>query len=209
MICQAISPRSFTVVSLDYTFLRIPVPNHSFLKMVQSTSLILALAAFTGLMNASPIKPRADGEGKRGLAFPKQFNGQAGSQWTKYFAGSNKITWMYDWEAVIDGQGPSNLEYVPLLHSNQDWCVSGWVRVYMYEVYLRQTLISYIYSKGSERRKRAKELQRQEHTELQRARSEWVSLSTNIACHDQIPDFDTVVAAPTFLLLPQSRHTRI
>jgi hypothetical protein len=95
--------------------------------MVQSTSLLLALAAFTGIMDASPIHPRASGAGKRGLAFPKQQNGQAGSQWTTHFAGSSKITWMYDWEAVIDGQALSGLEYVPMLHSNQDWCVSGWL----------------------------------------------------------------------------------
>lgn len=93
--------------------------------MLSSTSLLLALAAFTGVMDASPIRPRAS-SGKAGLAFPKQFNNQAGSQWTKHFAGSSKITWMYDWEAVIDGQVGSNWEYVPLLHSNQDWCVSGW-----------------------------------------------------------------------------------
>ncbi|KAH7408449.1 hypothetical protein DE146DRAFT_646239 [Phaeosphaeria sp. MPI-PUGE-AT-0046c] len=93
--------------------------------MVQS-SLLLALAAFTGFMEASPIR-RATG-GKRGLAFPKQFNGQAGSSFTHAFAGSNKISWMYDWEAVIDGEPVSGLEYVPLLHSNQQWCTEGWAQ---------------------------------------------------------------------------------
>ncbi|KAF2831405.1 hypothetical protein CC86DRAFT_138871 [Ophiobolus disseminans] len=91
--------------------------------MVQ-TSVLLALAAFTGLMEASPISRRS-GSGKRGLAFPKQFKGQAGSQWTKYFANS-QVSWMYDWEAVIDGEAVAGVEYVPLLHSNQDWCTSGW-----------------------------------------------------------------------------------
>ncbi|EAT88503.2 hypothetical protein SNOG_04743 [Parastagonospora nodorum SN15] len=33
---------------------------------------------------------------------------------------------MYDWEAVIDGTLRSDLEYVPLLHSNQQWCTEGW-----------------------------------------------------------------------------------
>jgi hypothetical protein len=94
--------------------------------MVQS-SILLALAAFIGLMDASPIQQRAV-TGKRGLAFPKQFNNQAGSQWTKQFAGSSKVTWMYDWEAVIDGSAVSGLEYVPLLHSNQDWCTTGWTQ---------------------------------------------------------------------------------
>ncbi|KAH8732804.1 hypothetical protein GQ44DRAFT_601580 [Phaeosphaeriaceae sp. PMI808] len=93
--------------------------------MVQS-SLLLALAAFTGLMEASPIQRRA-ASGKRGLAFPKQFNGQAGSSYTKPFAGS-QVSWMYDWEAVIDGETAQGLEYVPLLHSNQDWCTSGWTQ---------------------------------------------------------------------------------
>lgn len=55
-------------------------------------------------------------DGKRGIAFPKQFNGQSGSQWTHAFAGQSQITWMYDWEAVIDGEPIKGLEYVPLLH---------------------------------------------------------------------------------------------
>lgn len=92
--------------------------------MVQST-LLFALAAFTGLMEASPIHRRA-GAGKRGIAFPKQFNGQAGSQFTHAFEGKSAISWMYDWEAVIDGEPVGGLEFVPLLHSNQQWCTEGW-----------------------------------------------------------------------------------
>jgi hypothetical protein len=91
--------------------------------MVQS-SLLFALAAFTSLMEASPI--RRGTSGKRGIAFPKEFNGQQGSTWTHAFEGKSPITWMYDWEAVIDGSPVSGLEYVPLLHSNQDWCTQGW-----------------------------------------------------------------------------------
>lgn len=88
--------------------------------MVQST-LLFALAAFAGVMDATPLHGHAhvhkrSGAGKRGLAFPKQFNGQAGSQWTQPFAGSSQVTWMYDWEAVIDGTPAQGLEYVPLLH---------------------------------------------------------------------------------------------
>jgi hypothetical protein len=75
------------------------------------------------MTEASPLKPR--GGGKRGLAFPKQNNGVAGSQYTHHFAGASKVTWMYDWEAVIDGQAV-DLEYVPLLHSNENWCAEGW-----------------------------------------------------------------------------------
>jgi hypothetical protein len=109
--------------------------------MVQ-TSLLFALAAFTGLMEASPI--RRTSTSKRGIAFPKQFNGQAGSAFTQPFAGKSQISWMYDWEAVIDGTPASGLEYVPLLHryviqiavsvlslilnSNQDWCTSEWTQ---------------------------------------------------------------------------------
>jgi len=91
--------------------------------MVQS-SLLFALAAFTGLMEASPI--RRASSGKRGLAFPKQFNGQPGATFTQAFNGKDSISWMYDWEAVIDGTPRSGLEYVPLLHSNQQWCTEGW-----------------------------------------------------------------------------------
>jgi hypothetical protein len=98
--------------------------------MVQST-LLFALAALSGVMEASPMHGHAhvhhrSGAGKRGIAFPKQFNGQAGSQWTHAFGAQSQITWMYDWEAVIDGEPAQGLEYVPLLHSNQDWCTSGW-----------------------------------------------------------------------------------
>jgi hypothetical protein len=91
--------------------------------MVQSF-LLFALAAFTGLMEASPVR-RAP-SGKRGIAFPKQFKGQAGSAFTHAFNGQSSITWMYDWEAVIDGTPIQGLEYVPLLHSNQQWCTEGW-----------------------------------------------------------------------------------
>ena len=90
--------------------------------MFKST-LLLALAGLSTFIEATPLQAR--GGGKRGLAFPKQHNGVAGSQYTHQFANSGKITWMYDWEAVIDGT-PINLEYVPLLHSNQQWCTEGW-----------------------------------------------------------------------------------
>jgi hypothetical protein len=83
----------------------------------------MALAGLSTMIEASPLQPR--GGGKRGLAFPKQHNGVAGSQYTRHFAGKSKVTWMYDWEAVIDGQAV-DLEYVPLLHSNQNWCTEGW-----------------------------------------------------------------------------------
>ena len=75
-------------------------------------------------MEASPI--RRASSGKRGLAFPKQFNGQPGATFTQAFNGKDSISWMYDWEAVIDGTPRSDLEYVPLLHSNQQWCTEGW-----------------------------------------------------------------------------------
>jgi hypothetical protein len=93
--------------------------------MVQA-SLLFALAAFSGFMEASPI--RRSSSGKRGLAFPKQFNGQAGSQYTHAFDGQSSISWMYNWEAVIDGEPIKNVEYVPLLHSNQQWCTEGWTQ---------------------------------------------------------------------------------
>ncbi|KAF1839974.1 glycoside hydrolase family 128 protein [Cucurbitaria berberidis CBS 394.84] len=90
--------------------------------MLKST-FFLTLAGLSTLMEATPLKPR--GGGKRGLAFPKQYSGTAGSQYTHSFAGCSKVTWMYDWEAVIDGDAIS-LEYVPLLHSNEAWCTEGW-----------------------------------------------------------------------------------
>lgn len=90
-----------------------------------TTTFIMALAGLSTLIEASPILPRGTGS-KRGLAFPKQDDkGVAGSKYTHSFAGSNKISWMYDWEAVIDGEA-LDLEYVPLLHSNQEWCASTW-----------------------------------------------------------------------------------
>ncbi|KAF1830211.1 hypothetical protein BDW02DRAFT_112626 [Decorospora gaudefroyi] len=88
-----------------------------------TSTFLLTLAGLSALTEASPLQAR--GGGKRGLAFPKQNHGVAGSQYTHHFSGSSKITWMYDWEAVIDGS-PINLEYVPLLHSNQQWCTEGW-----------------------------------------------------------------------------------
>jgi hypothetical protein len=90
--------------------------------MVQS-SLLLAFAALTSLMEASPI--RRASSGKRGIAFPKNFNGQQGSAFTHAFDGKSQVSWMYDWEAVIDGSPISGLEYVPLLHSNEEWCTTG------------------------------------------------------------------------------------
>ncbi|KAF1941613.1 hypothetical protein EJ02DRAFT_194957 [Clathrospora elynae] len=88
-----------------------------------TSTFFMALAGLSTLIEASPLQPR--GGGKRGLAFPKENNGVAGSQYTKYFSSSSKVTWMYDWEAVIDGNA-INLEYVPLLHSNEQWCTQGW-----------------------------------------------------------------------------------
>ena len=88
------------------------------------STLFMGLAALGAFTDAAPTK-RASA-GKRGIAFPKQNNGVAGSQYTKLFKGHDQITWMYDWEAVIDGTPVDGLEYVPLLHSNQDWCTSGW-----------------------------------------------------------------------------------
>jgi hypothetical protein len=120
---------SLSHLSITHSFgIIIPVLSftHSDHIMVQ-TSLLFALAAFTGLMEASPI--RRSTSGKRGIAFPKAFNGQQGSQFTHAFAGQqSKISWMYDWEAVIDGEPINGLEYVPLLHSNQQWCTEGWTQ---------------------------------------------------------------------------------
>jgi hypothetical protein len=117
------------IVAVDHTLLRhfhtCPIIHLQLLAMVQS-SLLFALAAYTGLMEASPIR-RAP-SGKRGLAFPKQFNGQAGSTFTQAFNGQSSISWMYDWEAVIDGTPMQGLEYVPLLHSNEQWCTEGWTQ---------------------------------------------------------------------------------
>jgi hypothetical protein len=88
-----------------------------------TSTFIMALAGLSTLIEASPLLPR--GGSKRGIAFPKQHNGVAGSQWARIMAESSKISWMYNWEAVIDGEAP-DLEYVPLLHSNQEWCASTW-----------------------------------------------------------------------------------
>jgi hypothetical protein len=88
-----------------------------FFKMSIKSTLFLSLAALSAMTEAVPTK-RASA-GKRGLAFPKQNNGVAGSTYTQFFKNYDQITWMYDWEAVIDGTPVSGLEYVPLLHSNQ------------------------------------------------------------------------------------------
>ncbi|KAL6711899.1 hypothetical protein ACN47E_002942 [Coniothyrium glycines] len=87
------------------------------------SAILLTLAGLSTLSEAAALKPR--GGGKRGLAFPKQHNGVPGSQYTHAFANAPKVSWMFDWEAVIDGEA-IDLEYVPLLHSNQQWCTEGW-----------------------------------------------------------------------------------
>ncbi|CBX95492.1 hypothetical protein IAQ61_004318 [Plenodomus lingam] len=90
--------------------------------MFKST-LLLALAGLSTFVGAVPLQRR--NAGKRGLAFPKEHNGQPGSQWTHQFDWSDQLFWMYNWEAVIIGDA-IDLEYVPLLHSNQPWCTEGW-----------------------------------------------------------------------------------
>lgn len=95
---------------------------------MKSTFFSLALAGLSSMVDASPISMRSSSAaGKRGLAFPKQYaaTGTAGSTYLSNFKSYPKITWMYDWEAVIDGEA-IDLEYVPLLHSNQAWCTEGW-----------------------------------------------------------------------------------
>lgn len=89
-----------------------------------TSTFIMALAGLATMTEASPLQSR--NAGKRGLAFPKQHNGTPGSQWTQYFKGFSEIKWFYNWEAVIDGPFDLDGEYVPLLHSNQDWCTAGW-----------------------------------------------------------------------------------
>jgi len=111
----SLSPHSLTG---PLTFPHIPYTTNMF-----KSALLLTLAGLSTFTDAIPLKAR--GGGKRGLAFPKQNNGVAGSTYTKQFSGSNQVTWMYDWEAVIDGQ-PIDVEYVPLLHSNEQWCTQGW-----------------------------------------------------------------------------------
>ncbi|CAA9957423.1 hypothetical protein CFE70_001001 [Pyrenophora teres f. teres 0-1] len=88
-----------------------------------TTTFFIALAGLSTITEASPLQAR--GGSKRGLAFPKNHNGVSGSQYTHAFDGTSKLGWMYDWEAVIDGQA-INLEFVPLLHSNQEWCTQTW-----------------------------------------------------------------------------------
>ncbi|KAH5504346.1 hypothetical protein HBI52_160030 [Parastagonospora nodorum] len=60
------------------------------------------------------------------LSVAVKCNGQPGAAFTQAFNGKDSISWMYDWEAVIDSTPRSDLEYVPLLHSNQQWCTEGW-----------------------------------------------------------------------------------
>lgn len=94
-----------------------------------SSTLLWTLASLSTLVEAAPLQARqypTTSSGKRGLAFPKENNGVAGSSYTQYFSGSSKVTWMYDWEAVIDGTPASNLEFVPLLHDAESWCTQGW-----------------------------------------------------------------------------------
>ena len=91
-----------------------------------TSTFFLTLAGLSTLMEAAPLRARDDATGKRGLAFPKENSGTAGSAYTQYFSGASKVTWMYDWEAVIDGTALSGLEFVPLLHDNEAWCADGW-----------------------------------------------------------------------------------
>lgn len=88
------------------------------------STFFMGLAALAALTEAAPTK-RAPA-GKRGIAFPKQHNGVAGSTYTHYFQSYLQVTWMTNWEAVIDGTPLPGLEYVPLLHSNLEWCTAGW-----------------------------------------------------------------------------------
>ncbi|KAH8692545.1 glycosyl hydrolase catalytic core-domain-containing protein [Phaeosphaeriaceae sp. PMI808] len=68
--------------------------------------------------------------GKRGLAFGKGADnpvnlGKPGALYTHYFKGYSQITWMYDWEGIIDGQA-IDLEYVPMLHDDRPVFTNAW-----------------------------------------------------------------------------------
>lgn len=97
--------------------------------MLPDASVLLALLGLISIADAESVKPRNTG-GKRGLAFAKGANdavnrGRPGSYYTHYFQDHSKITWMYDWEAVVDGDA-ADLEYVPMLHNDQQVFTGGW-----------------------------------------------------------------------------------
>jgi hypothetical protein len=90
---------------------------------------LLALAVLTPSINTTAVEV-CDNRGKRGLAFGKSANDpvnrkRPGAEYTQYFNGYSQITWMYDWEGIIDGHA-IDLEYVPMLHDDQDMFTSAW-----------------------------------------------------------------------------------
>lgn len=78
-------------------------------------SMILSLAGLS-LIDAKPISLRS-AEGKRGLAYN---NGKL----TDLFQ-AGKVSWMYNWGSGTDAAN-TNLEYVPMLHSNRAEHTSKW-----------------------------------------------------------------------------------
>jgi hypothetical protein len=99
---------------------------------------VIGLWIFTGLfqmINTKTVNTQTTG-GKRGLAFAKSATnavnqGRPGAEYTQYFAGYSQITWMYDWEGVIDGRA-IDLEYVPMLHDDQKVFTDGWADAVAY-----------------------------------------------------------------------------
>jgi hypothetical protein len=89
-------------------------------------SILTGLATIANTEADEPCTIRA----KRGLAFAKGADnslnrGKPGADYTHLFTGYSNITWMYDWEGVIDGSA-ANLEYVPMLHDDREIFTTGW-----------------------------------------------------------------------------------
>jgi hypothetical protein len=102
---------------------------------MKSVNGLWVFAGLFQIINTKAINTRTTG-GKRGLAFAKSANnavnqGRSGAEYTQYFAGYSQITWMYDWEGVIDGRA-IDLEYVPMLRDDQKVFTDGWADAVAY-----------------------------------------------------------------------------
>ena len=116
----------FVRLSYVHMVVRLSFPTSMISSITRLLFLITAIAVATALEAPQAHKS----PGKRGLAFAKSASarenlGRPGAEYTKFFSGPNQVTWMYDWEAVIDAE-PIDLEFVPMLHSDDPVFTGGW-----------------------------------------------------------------------------------
>jgi hypothetical protein len=85
--------------------------------MAATTFLSLSILAMT-VVNASPVKVAREAPGKRGLAFNND------AYLSKFPIDQPKFSWCYNWGPFFNP--PKGLEFVPLLHGNQEEFTKYW-----------------------------------------------------------------------------------